>query len=56
MRLEDWYSKTEGWLAMTGTQALVQLPIRHGRSDAASGLATGGCISGYRPNEGSRAA
>ena len=47
-RLDDKYTKTEGWLYMTGMQALVRLPIQQRLRDAAAGLSTGGYISGYR--------
>ena len=47
-RLEDRYTATEGWLYLTGTQALVRLPIQQRLRDAAQGLNTGGYISGYR--------
>ena len=47
-RLDDKYTKPEGWLYMTGMQALVRLPIQQRLRDAAAGLDTGGYISGYR--------
>lgn len=47
-RLEDKYTREEGWLYMTGTQALVRLPIQQRLLDQAAGLDTGGYISGYR--------
>jgi indolepyruvate ferredoxin oxidoreductase len=46
--LEDKYSRPEGWVYMTGIQALVRLPIQQRLRDAAAGLNTGGYISGYR--------
>ncbi len=48
MTLEDRYRVSEGWLYMTGTQALVRLPIQQRLRDAAAGLNTGAYISGYR--------
>src|SRR5947199_9119247 len=45
-RLEDKYTRDEGWLYITGTQALVRLPIQQRLRDAAEGLNTGGYISG----------
>ncbi len=47
-KLEDKYTSTEGWLYMTGIQALVRLPIQQRLRDQAAGLDTGGYISGYR--------
>ena len=46
--LESRYTASEGWVYMTGTQALVRLPIQQRLRDAAAGLNTGGYISGYR--------
>ena len=46
--LESRYSAPEGWLYMTGMQALVRLPIQQRLRDAAAGLNTGGYVSGYR--------
>ena len=46
--LDSRYSAPEGWLYMTGMQALVRLPIQQRLRDAATGLNTGGYVSGYR--------
>jgi indolepyruvate ferredoxin oxidoreductase len=46
--LKERYTAGEGWLYMTGTQALVRLPIQQRLRDAAAGLNTGGYVSGYR--------
>ena len=46
--LDSRYSASEGWVYMTGTQALVRLPIQQRLRDVAAGLNTGGYISGYR--------
>jgi indolepyruvate ferredoxin oxidoreductase len=46
--LKERYTATEGWVYMTGTQALVRLPIQQRLRDAAAGLSTGGYVSGYR--------
>src|ERR1700732_4582615 len=46
--LDSRYTASEGWVYMTGTQALVRLPIQQRLRDAAAGLNTGGDISGYR--------
>lgn len=48
MTLDDRLSQEEGWVYMTGMQALVRLPIQQRKRDAAAGLNTGGYISGYR--------
>lgn len=48
MTLADRLEQPEGWVYMTGMQALVRLPIQQARRDAAAGLNTGGYISGYR--------
>ncbi|SMO32524.1 indolepyruvate ferredoxin oxidoreductase [Thalassovita litoralis] len=48
MTLADRLSQDEGWVYMTGMQALVRLPIQQRKRDAAAGLNTGGYISGYR--------
>ena len=46
--LDSRYEAPEGWLYMTGMQALVRLPIQQRLRDDAAGLNTGGYISGYR--------
>ena len=48
IRLDDKYAATEGKVHMTGTQALVRLPMTQIRRDRAAGLNTGAFISGYR--------
>jgi len=48
MTLKDRLAQEEGWVYMTGMQALVRLPIQQIRRDRAAGLNTGGYISGYR--------
>ena len=46
--LDSRYTASEGWVYMTGMQALVRLPIQQRLRDSAAGLNTGGYISGYR--------
>ena len=46
--LEERYTTREGWVYMTGIQALVRLPLQQRLRDAAAGLNTGGYVSGYR--------
>ncbi len=46
--LDDKYLLEEGRAYLTGTQALVRLPLVQRRRDAAAGLNTAGYISGYR--------
>ncbi|HLY00753.1 MAG TPA: indolepyruvate ferredoxin oxidoreductase family protein [Roseiarcus sp.] len=46
--LDSRYTASEGWVYLTGMQALVRLPIQQRLRDAAAGLNTGGYISGYR--------
>jgi indolepyruvate ferredoxin oxidoreductase len=46
--LEDKYTAAEGRIFLTGTQALVRIPIVQMRRDRAAGLNTGTFISGYR--------
>jgi indolepyruvate ferredoxin oxidoreductase len=44
--LDDRYSRTEGRVILTGTQALVQLPLMQRAPDRRDGLNTAGFISG----------
>ncbi|MDB5405777.1 MAG: indolepyruvate ferredoxin oxidoreductase [Rhodospirillales bacterium] len=46
--LDDKYSVTRGRVLLTGTQALVRLPMMQRQRDAAAGLETACFISGYR--------
>lgn len=46
--LDDKYAAQTGSVYLTGTQALVRLPMAQIRRDRAAGLNTGGFISGYR--------
>ncbi|SET81032.1 indolepyruvate ferredoxin oxidoreductase family protein [Oceanicella actignis] len=46
--LDDKYAAESGQVFMSGTQALVRLPIAQMRRDRAAGLNTGAFISGYR--------
>jgi indolepyruvate ferredoxin oxidoreductase len=46
--LDDRYDATDGTVYLTGTQALVRLPLMQRQRDAAAGLNTAGYISGYR--------
>ena len=46
--LDDKYELEQGQVFITGTQALVRIPIMQRQRDAAAGLKTGGFISGYR--------
>ncbi|MFP5406447.1 MAG: indolepyruvate ferredoxin oxidoreductase family protein, partial [Gammaproteobacteria bacterium] len=46
--LEDKYEAQEGAVFLTGTQALVRLPLLQRQRDLAAGLNTAGYISGYR--------
>lgn len=47
-QLSDRITVEDGWVYMTGMQALVRLPIQQRRRDIEAGLDTGGFISGYR--------
>jgi len=46
--LEDKYTASSGRIYLSGTQALVRLPLMQRNRDRAAGLTTGGFISGYR--------
>lgn len=46
--LQDRYALQEGWVYMTGMQALVRLPLQQKARDKAQGWNTAGYISGYR--------
>ncbi|HJV85273.1 MAG TPA: indolepyruvate ferredoxin oxidoreductase family protein [Noviherbaspirillum sp.] len=46
--LDEKYALTDGWAFMSGTQALVRLPMQQRMRDAAAGRNTAGFISGYR--------
>ena len=46
--LQDRYLREEGRVFLTGTQALVRLPLVQRRLDRLAGLNTAGFISGYR--------
>ncbi|MEK9775543.1 MAG: indolepyruvate ferredoxin oxidoreductase family protein, partial [Quisquiliibacterium sp.] len=46
--LDDKYDATDGKVYLTGTQALVRLPLMQRQRDLAAGLNTAGYISGYR--------
>lgn len=46
--LDDKYAATEGHVFLTGTQALVRLPMTQMRRDRAAGLNTAAFVSGYR--------
>ena len=46
--LEDRYSRTEGRVFLTGTQALLRIVLDQRRRDRAAGLDTAGFVSGYR--------
>jgi len=47
-RLDDKYTATAGRVFLTGTQALIRLPMLQRERDLAAGLNTAGFISGYR--------
>jgi indolepyruvate ferredoxin oxidoreductase len=46
--LDDKYEADRGRVYLTGTQALVRLPLMQRRRDLAAGLNTAGYVSGYR--------
>lgn len=48
VKLEDKYTKQEGKVYITGTQALVRLLMAQKRRDEEAGLNTAGYVSGYR--------
>ncbi len=47
-QLDDRYKRTEGQVFLTGTQALVRIPMLQAQADKKRGLNTAGFISGYR--------
>ncbi len=47
-KLEDRYLRQTGRVFLTGTQALVRIPLMQARLDRRNGLNTAGMISGYR--------
>nr|WP_225588948.1 indolepyruvate ferredoxin oxidoreductase family protein [Achromobacter sp. ACM03] len=48
MTLDDKYTRSHGRIYLSGTQALVRLPLLQKQRDLQAGLNTGGYISGYR--------
>lgn len=48
LSLQDKYEQNTGPLFLTGTQALVRLTLMQRRRDLATGLHTGGYVTGYR--------
>src|SRR5262245_57921435 len=48
VKLEDKYTHETGTVMMTGTQALVRVPLIQRALDRQAGLNTAGFISGYR--------
>ncbi|MFV0299302.1 MAG: pyruvate ferredoxin oxidoreductase, partial [Paracoccus sp. (in: a-proteobacteria)] len=46
--LTDRYTRTEGRVFLTGTQAIVRMALDQARRDRARGLNTRGYVSGYR--------
>jgi len=46
--ISDRYTRQEGRVFLTGTQALVRVILDQARRDRAAGLRTGGLVSGYR--------
>ena len=46
--LSDRYTRTEGRVFLTGTQAILRIALDQARRDKAAGLDTRGFISGYR--------
>ena len=49
--LDDKYTVEEGRIFLTGTQALVRLPLMQHARDLKMGLKTAGYISGYRSED-----
>ncbi|NGO91346.1 MAG: hypothetical protein GBQ79_17430, partial [Halomonas sp.] len=47
-QLDDRYSRSEGRIFLTGTQALVRIALRQAELDRRDGRRTAGLISGYR--------
>ena len=47
-QLDDKYTRQQGRVFLTGTQALIRLPMLQRERDLAAGLNTAGFISGYR--------
>ena len=47
-RLDDNLKREQGRVFLTGTQALIRLPLMQKALDERAGLNTGGFISGYR--------
>src|SRR5690606_39695790 len=47
-QLEDRYRRQSGRVFLTGTQALVRIPLMQAELDRRAGLNTAGFISGYR--------
>ena len=48
LSLDDKYTRTQGRIYLSGTQALVRLPLMQKQRDREAGLNTGGYVSGYR--------
>ncbi len=48
VQLNDRYTKRDGWVVITGVQALVRLTLLQAERDQAAGLRTSGFVSGYR--------
>ena len=46
--LDDKYTLQKGRVYMSGTQALIRLPMLHKERDRREGLNTAGYVSGYR--------
>ena len=46
--LEDKYTRASGRVFLTGSQALVRLPLLQRQRDLTAGLNTAGFVSGYR--------